>query len=330
MPCQFSRSFFAHPSKPPTSLSSHHQRLDKSRKNQCSTKSNAIKLDPETESNKNDDEFPPSPPSGAHSYFCHTSIIEPTGQIYTDQTGKFVTPSSTGNNYLLVLCDCDSNAILAEPVKSRHATAILNACKIIHAKLCAAGLHPKLQRLDDECSAMLKALMHKEEVDFQLVPPGVHCRNAAERAICTFKNHFIAGLCSVDKDFPLHLWDCLLPQTILSINVVRGSLINPKLSAWAQLLAQFDFNKAPVAPSGIRVIAHEKPDKRSSWSPHGLDGWCVGPALKSHCCCTIWIAVTRGQFEFATLSLGFQPKHRCPLRHPMIQSSLASKTFSRP
>jgi len=41
-------------------------------------------------------------------------------------------------------------------------------------------------------------------------------------------------------------------------------------------------------------------------------------------------SVTRGQFEFAMLSLGFQPKHRCPLRHPMIQSLLASKTFSRP
>jgi hypothetical protein len=44
--------------------------------------------------------------------------MEPTGQIYTDQTGRFVTPSSTGHNYLLVLYDFDSNAILAEPIKS--------------------------------------------------------------------------------------------------------------------------------------------------------------------------------------------------------------------
>jgi hypothetical protein len=50
--------------------------------------------------------------------------------------------------------------------------------------------------------------MHDQDVDFQLAPPGVHRRNAAKRAIRTFKNHFIAGLCiSVDKDFPLHLWD---------------------------------------------------------------------------------------------------------------------------
>jgi hypothetical protein len=64
-----------------------------------------------------------------------------------------------------------------------------------------------------------------------LPPPGIHRRNAAERAIRTFKNHFIAGLCGVDQYFPLHLWDRLLPQAILTLNLLRGSRINPKLSA---------------------------------------------------------------------------------------------------
>ena len=80
----------------------------------------------------------------------------------------------------------------------------------MHAKLCAAGLRPQLQRLDNECSAILKEFLQAENVDYQLVPPGCHRRNAAERAIRTFKNHFIAGLCSLDKDFPLHLWDQLV------------------------------------------------------------------------------------------------------------------------
>jgi hypothetical protein len=60
-----------------------------------------------------------------------------------------------------------------------------------------------------------KEYMTNEGVDFQLVPPHIHYRNAAERAIHTFKNHFIAGLCSTNKDFPLHLWDRLLPQAII-------------------------------------------------------------------------------------------------------------------
>jgi hypothetical protein len=47
------------------------------------------------------------------------------------------------------------------------------------------------------------------------VPPHLHRKNAAERVIRTFKNHFVAGLCSVDKQFPMHLWCELLPQATL-------------------------------------------------------------------------------------------------------------------
>jgi hypothetical protein len=61
------------------------------------------------------------------------------------------------------------------------------------------------------------------------VPPGLHRRNAAERAIRTVQNHFIAGLCSVDPNFPIHLWDRLVPQAEISLNLLRGSWINPKL-----------------------------------------------------------------------------------------------------
>jgi hypothetical protein len=44
------------------------------------------------------------------------------------------------------------------------------------------------------------------------VPPHCHRRNAAERDIYTFKEHFVSGLASVEPDFPLKLWDRLLPQ----------------------------------------------------------------------------------------------------------------------
>jgi hypothetical protein len=103
-----------------------------------------------------------------------------------------------------------------------------------------------------------------EGVDYQLVPPGIHHRNAAERAICTFKNHFIAGLCSIDKHFPLHLWDRLVPQVVIMLNMMRGSQINPQLSAWAQINGHFDFNCTPLAPPGIRVLIHEKPQNQET------------------------------------------------------------------
>jgi hypothetical protein len=81
-----------------------------------------------TETNNQDsdritDAFPTQEEIRTH--LCYAAVIEASGQIYTDQTGRFILPSSRGNNYLLVLYDYDSNAILAKPIPSRTAKAIL-------------------------------------------------------------------------------------------------------------------------------------------------------------------------------------------------------------
>jgi hypothetical protein len=89
----------------------------------------------------------------------------------------------------------------------------------------------------------LKDYLTKQE--FQMVPPHVHRRNAAERAICTYKNHFFAALSGTDPKFPMNQWDKLLPQTTLALNLLRGSRINPRLSVQAQLHGACDFNLAP-------------------------------------------------------------------------------------
>jgi hypothetical protein len=107
-------------------------------------------------------------------------------------------------------------------MKLRRAQDIVTAYKTVHTKLCRAGLQPKLARRDNECSAALKTFLNEENIDYQLVPPGTHRRNAAERAIWTFKNHFIVGLCRVDKDFPLHLWDRPVEQAVITLNLLRG------------------------------------------------------------------------------------------------------------
>jgi hypothetical protein len=121
----------------------------------------------------------------------------------------------------MVTYDYDSNHIFAQPFRNRTAACILDAYKILHTQLCQVGLRSKLQRLDNECSELDKRHMTDENIKFQLAPPGVHRRNAAERAIRTFQNHFIAGLCSVDKDSLLHLWDQLIPQTELTLNLLQ-------------------------------------------------------------------------------------------------------------
>ena len=263
----------------------HKGHLDQERKNKRSTKKGAPSASPpdlRSDDDEPDDPFPPSETGNARTHHCYATVFEPaTGQIHSDQTGKFVVASSAGNNYVMVVYDYDSNSILVEPMRSRTGPCILAAFQVIHVRLVTAGLRPMLQRLDNECSAALKTFLRDEQIDYQLVPPGIHRRNAAERAIRTFKNHFIAGLCSVDKNFPLRLWDKLLPQAELTLNLLRGSRINPKLSAFAQVNGFYNFNRTPLAPPGIRVLIHIKPNERTTWSPHGADGWYTGPALES-------------------------------------------------
>ena len=84
----------------------------------------------------------------------------------------------------------------------------------------------------------------------QLAPPHIHRRNAAERAICTCKNHFVAGLSSADNNFPIYLWCWMVKQSEITINLLRTSRINPRLSDYAKIFGQFDFNATPMAPPG--------------------------------------------------------------------------------
>jgi hypothetical protein len=100
-------------------------------------------------------------------------------------------------------------------------------------------------------------------------------------------------MCSTDKYFPMHLWDRILPQAVMTLNMLRDSRISPKLSAATHIFGQYDSNRAPMAPPGTRIITHETPGRRRSWAPHGQDGWYIGPALEHYRCYTVYITKTR-------------------------------------
>jgi hypothetical protein len=158
------------------------------------------------------------------------------GQIYTEQTGIFPVAFSKGNKYIMILYDYDSNAILTQPIKDRTAPELLKAFQVMEHALVVRCLKPKLMKLDNEASKLLKAHLHQQDITFQLVSPYSHRRNSAERVIRSFKDHLIAGLCSTDKSFTMHLWDRLLPQAVITLNMLRTSRINPKLSAATHFL----------------------------------------------------------------------------------------------
>jgi hypothetical protein len=116
-------------------------------------------------------------------------------------------------------------------MKFRSASEWVKAYDTVHQELTVRGFKPKLQTLDNEASAALKNFFTINDIAYQLVPPHCHRGNAAERAIRTFKEHFVAGLSSVDPSFPMHLWDRLLPQAEITLNLLRTSQLHPQLSA---------------------------------------------------------------------------------------------------
>jgi hypothetical protein len=131
----------------------------------------------------------------------------------------------------MVLYEYDGNDILSEPIKNRTAAELSRGFQDMENKLTAKGLQPKLTRLDNKESHLLETYSDEHNINFQLVPPYSYIRNAAERAARSFKHHVIAGLCSTEKSFPMHFWDILLNQAVITLNILRTSRINTKLQA---------------------------------------------------------------------------------------------------
>eukprot|EP00957_Ditylum_brightwellii_P002474 189947-Ditylum_brightwellii.AAC.1 len=100
--------------------------------------------------------------------------------------------------------------------------------------------------MDNEVSAALMQAIAKEKIKLQLAPP--------------------------------HLWDRLIPQACMTLNMLRPSHLNLRISAEKQLNGMHDFNSMPLAPPSTKVIVHEKSTVRGTWSPHGVDGWYIGPS----------------------------------------------------
>jgi hypothetical protein len=159
-------------------------------------------------------------------------------------------------------------------MKSRHDTEMIRAYDTLVSCLLRCGVQPKKHVLDNKISNNTKNHI-KDTYQFtvELVPPGCHHRKAAEVAIHNFKVHFLSVLVGVSDSFPTNLWDHLLPQTEVTLNLLQQSKPTPTVSAFAHLCGPFDYNRMPLAPMGCEVQIHKKTDKRGTWAYHCLDGW---------------------------------------------------------
>jgi hypothetical protein len=127
---------------------------------------------------------------------------------------------------------------------------------------------------------------------YQLIPSHDHRRNRAKKAIQNFKDHLVAILCGADKEFPLNLWDLLLPQAENMLNMLHPSWMTPTVSAYTCLWGQHDYNSNAFAPLGCKVEAHLVPGIRETWAPHMTSGFYVGNSWEHYCCHEVFISDT--------------------------------------
>ena len=118
--------------------------------------------------------------------------------------------------------------------------------------------------MDNECPYTVKKYLRDNNIAIQIVPSHIHHTNEAENAIGTFRDRFLAGMCSVHPNFPMHLWYCLILLATTTLNLLRPLRIKPNLLFQALLNGAFGYNKTPLAPPGTKVLLHETPEKRGT------------------------------------------------------------------
>ena len=260
----------------------------------------------------------------------YTRLCDPSSRQFIDLTGRFPVRSLHGAEYILLFFVEDANYIHVEPVPSRHATAVAKAYRTGHTWFRSHGVTPTYLQLDNETSTHLQSFCAQEDIQMQYCPPENHRANKAERSIRTFKNHLVSILSAADPDFPLEIWDLLLAQAELTANMLRGSNLNPTISAWEQLNGPYDFNAHPLAPPGIiKVLAFESPIARESWAPHGRAGFYVGPASQHYRCYRVFIPETKRVRVVDTLS--WHPSRLLlPGTSPIDDLSAATRDLAMP
>jgi hypothetical protein len=194
---------------------------------------------------------------------------------------------------------------------------MVRAFDLIIQSLIIRGLRPSLQRLDNEASLALRNYLTKQGIDYQLAHPHIQRLKNSERAIQTFKNHFIAGPSSVDPNFPLKLWDKLLPKATITLNLLRKPRISPRMSAYAQLNGHFDFNRTPMAPLAPASLY----TRNQINGPHGIIKELMATNLVQHWNTTDinkFISQKQKGCKYLTLWSFFLQRQQCQKHHQMI------------
>ena len=251
----------------------------------------------------------PKPTPGIKIKDVYLRVFDTTKKaMYSDQTGRFPITSAGGHKYTMVAVELDGNYIDTEPMKSRSARELTEAYKRIYARWKATGvICLNWHILNNKAPEEFLEAIRENGCRVEKTPADMHRRNIAERAIQTYTGHFIATMAGVSDDFPIHQWHELVPQVVLTLNLLRQSHVAPNISAYAYHHGTFDYNRMPLAPMGCAVQFHIKPNRRKTWGEHSSDGWYLTTSKDHYRCHYIFVKAT--QAKHITDFVYFKHKH---------------------
>ena len=243
-------------------------------------------------------------------------------QLFADLTGRFPYQSDSGMQYLMIMKCSVTGYIHVEPLGSRKSAEFTRAFQEGVNFYTSFGITHKKIKIDNESSGEFRKKLKENNMSVDFVAPNNHRQNPAERDIRTFKNHFIATLCTTDPSFPLSQWDRLLPQAELTLNLMRGSPLQRNLSSWEHLRGPYNYNRNPIAPAGTRVIIHEDPNVRDTWAPHGVPGFYVGPAMEHYRGYVVFVESTKRTRITDSISWHPHDPHRATVADVFIHGAI--------
>lgn len=126
-----------------------------------------------------------------------------SGRTHADATGPLPMRARSNALYQIIFYNEDTNYIHVETSTSRGGPELLAALQRAVKFFNDRHISIEIIRMDNECSKLTKDWIHKETMTLELTPVSHHRTNRAERAIRTWKDHFIAVLATTDPGCPL-------------------------------------------------------------------------------------------------------------------------------
>ena len=109
-----------------------------------------------------------------------------------------------------------------------------------------------------------------------------HRRNLAEKAIQTWKDHFVSVFSGTADSSPLHLW-CQI------ITLLRQSYVVTKILVYAYLYGGYNYSTMPFVPIGMEMLIHKKPRWRKTFVKHCVKAYGLSTSPENYRCWDLWV-----------------------------------------